>query len=280
MENYIIILLVVFIIDYILLLSLKNIFRLSSSKKYLLFLQGLNFIAFFIYWFLRLRTIEFIMLKILSYFIICLLVVDSYKFLNIIKIFTTKLLLMFSYYGFYIFISKLLKSIIFEICGINISFFAESLTFFAFLCYVFAIFHLIKLLSKKKILKSFLRRVSFFAFGKHIEIIGLIDTGNILYDTKTKKPVIILKSEVLKKYLPKNIYINITKGDYSKLNAIHYLKAVSIGNNAQDIPIIKVSKAIICDEGKIKFIDPVIGIVNHKFENSNMYDCLLHRDFV
>ena len=123
-----------------------------------------------------------------------------------------------------------------------------------------------------------MRKVSFFAFGKHIEIRGLLDTGNVLYDTKTKLPVIILNVNSVQKYLSKNDYKNITDKTYINSYVSHYLKVVTISKVQEEIPIIVPRFVVIKNGGEVKNVKCVLGLVNHNFENSNSYDCLLHRD--
>lgn len=280
MENYITFFAINFIVDLVLCFTLKKMFKLSCSKLGVFFLQILNICASAIYLFLELKFYEFVLLKIVADFVICLIITDSYKFSKILILFATSLLIMFSYYGFSKFIIKFVQSIFNEVFCIKLPYFCDFLIIFALFCYVFAIFALIHKLSKNKNLKTFLRKVSFLAFGKHIEIVGFIDTGNVLYDTKTKLPVIVLKCDSLKNFLPSKIYKNITNGNFSKLGVSHYIKCVSVAGKQMEIPIINIKKATISDGCDSKTFECVIGIVNHRFENSNEYDCLLHRDFV
>ena len=178
------------------------------------------------------------------------------------------------------FFQMLIQSLVIMIFGKEISNLCEILLVFAGICYVFAVFELVGYLSKKKILKSFLKRVSFLAFGRHIEIVGLLDTGNVLYDSKTNLPVIVLSVFALKNFLPSNIYKNITIGDFSELGVNHYLECVSVAEKTLSMPIIKIDSATIICGDKSQKVNCVLGIVNHRFEGSNEYDCLLHRDFV
>ena len=151
---------------------------------------------------------------------------------------------------------------------------------FAIILYIFAVFICVTKITKTTKIKSFIRKVSFFAFGKHIEIMGLLDTGNVLYDTKTKLPVIIVNVKSLKKYLPQKDYQNITNKNYLNSCFSHYLKVMTISKEQEEIPIIIPRFVVIKNGGDVKNVKCVLGFVNHNFENSNAYDCLLHRDLI
>lgn len=280
MESYIVFIFINLIIDYVLCLSLKQIFKLSCSKIMLFILQVINMALSVFFIILKMKFVLFIILKLAVYIFICLLITDSFEIKKLIKLYITSIGLLFSYFGFYKFFALLTKSIILQIFGKKMSTFFDLVTLIALLCYIFAIFSIIHNLSKNKNVKTFLRKVSFFAFGRHIEIMGLLDSGNVLYDTKTKLPVIVLCEQTLKKYLPQNDYENITTGNYSKIGVGHFIKAVSISNEEIDIPIIEIQKVKIFDGQNSKEIRCVLGLINHKFENSNLYDCLIHRDFI
>ena len=280
MENYIVFVLINFIIDYILCLTLKQIFKLSCHKTTLLILQILNIALSVFFAIFEMKFILFVILKMAIYMFICLLITDSFKIKDLFKIYFSAMALMFSYYGFCKFFTLFAKSIILQIFGKNIRSFYNLIIILGVICYIFALFALIHNLSRNKNIKNFLKKISFLAFGRHIEIMGLIDSGNVLYDTKTNLPVIIVNIQSLKKFLPQNTYKNITTNNYNELGVSHYLKAVSISNFEIDIPIIEIKKVKIFDSENAKEVKCVLGVVNHKFENANLYDCLIHRDLI
>ena len=107
---------------------------------------------------------------------------------------------------------------------------------------------------------------------------GLLDTGNVLFDTKTKLPVIIINVKALKEFLSQKNYQNITNKNYLNLGVSHYLKVATISNEENEIPIIIPKFVIIKNGGNVKNEKCVLGLVDHDFENSKDYQCLLHRD--
>lgn len=280
MENYIVFILISLTLDFVLFLSLKKLYKLESSNICIVLLQILNVTAGVIYLVLELKFYQFIIIKLVSNLLICLLITKSYKLSDFSLLYFSSLALMFSYYGFSKFMTALARAVIFQIFHKNLSIICDFVIIFAIICYIFAFFKLINILSKNKNLNSFLRKVSFFAFGKHIEIIGLLDSGNVLYDTKTKLPVIVIDVCALKKFLPKENYINITNCNYKNFPVSHYLNVVTVSDKTFDMPIVDIKFASIYCGTEKRNIKCVLGIVNHRFENSNRYDCLLHRDFI
>lgn len=278
MEKYIVIFILNFVIDYILLLSINNIFKLRVKKLNLLFLEIFNLCSLLICLYFDLKSHWTILGKMIVNFIIVLLITDSYKFKRLITLYFSLVVLMFSYYGFFKFLTVLVKVIFKSEFNKNLSYLSDLTIVFSFFCYIFAVFSLVSKLAKIKKLKSLLRKVSFFAFGKHIEIMGLLDSGNMLYDTKTNLPVIIINAKILAKYLPANDYENITKGNFSNLSFSHYLNVVTISKDETKVPIIMPKSVVISDGERVQNVKCVIGIVSHNFENANAYQCLLHRD--
>lgn len=278
MEKYIVIFILNLVIDYVLLLSINNIFKLGIKKINLLFLEIFNLCNLIISLYFELKSYEFIIGKLLVNIITILMITDSYKFKRLVCLYFSFIVLMFSYYGFFKFLTVLVKTIFKSGFCKNLSYLADLIIVFSFFCYIFAVFVLVSKLAKIKKIKSLLRKVSFFAFGKHIEIMGLLDSGNVLYDTKTKLPVVIINAKILSKYLSAKDYENITNKDYSKLLVSHYLSVMTISKEETEIPIIIPKGVTICDGNKVQNIKCVIGIVSHNFENANAYQCLLHRD--
>ncbi len=280
MEYYVTFLLVCYVVDVVRSYTIKNIFKLEIGFKGICFLQILSIILSSIYLFLQIKFYQFILIKLIVDFIIVLLMVDNYKILEVIKTYLLSIIIACSYYGFYKFMTLLTRVLVYDVFNIKISKISDIFILFALICYIFAVFAVINFLSKKKILKTYLRKVSFLAFGKHIEIVGLLDTGNVLYDNKTHLPVIMVSTYSLKKYLPDNIYKNITFNNFSVLKNVRFIKMVTVANKVVDVPVIETNHVTISDGENLKTEKCVIGIVGHNFESGNAYDCLLHRDFV
>ena len=117
--------------------------------------------------------------------------------------------------------------------------------------------------------------VSFFINGKHIEVVGLLDSGNSLKDTKTRKPVIVISSKVLKKYFSDFEFEMMLKKSFCD----YFLDCETASGSRFKMPVIDIGKVMINQNNFIKSFDCVLGVVNQKFYNKK-YECLLHQDFI
>lgn len=280
MEYNICFILLNFIIEYLICYILKTIYKLQIKNIMLFFLQVFNICNCVVYLFLSIKLYEFIMIKIIINMILSLLIIDSYKPKQIFSFIMISLLLLFSVYGISIFMLEIISALEIIIFNKKLSQFVEIMVFFAILLYIFAVFKSVKYLTRKKTIKHFIRKLSFFAFSKHIEFNGLIDSGNSLYDSKTGLPVVLVSVFALKNYLPHNIYKNITNGIYNDVKIDHYLKVYDAVGAVSKIPIISVSEVLIFNEGECNNFKCAIAMVNQVFEKGDEYSCLLHRDFV
>ena len=280
MENYIIFILSSIIIDYLFCYNLKTIFKLKIKNLSILFLQFLNVCNVSICIFFEMSFCYFIITKIFVTILICLLITDDYKLKKLISLCFASIVLMFSYYGFFCFMIELFKAVANDVFDKKLSFIWNLIIIIVLILYIFAVLLLTKSLYNRKNLNHFLRKVSFYAFGKHIEIVGLLDSGNTLIDDQSKKPVIVLSLYALKKILPKVSYDAVLKKDFSSLGVSHNLKIKFASGEVSQIPIIDIKSVNIVEDSKLKTFDCVIGLVDHKFENDETYQCLLHRNFV
>ena len=268
-----------FVLDYLVVLAQKSLFKLSVSNWYLLALQLLNISAGIIYVFCNLEFYQFILIKIFVNVVIALLITDSYRAKSVIALILSYLIFSFAEYGFTIFFIEFLKAVVFEIIGIKLQEFYNLTLFFAQLLFIYAIFTLISSLEDNKKLKKYLSKVSFSILGKHIEVTGLLDSGNSLYDTKTGKAVVIVSTSILKKILSHDEYKDVLCGDYSALGASDSVEYVTVGGTPRDMPIIRdVMVKVFCNgEACTKCCS--LGFVNQTF-GTNKFECLVHKDFV
>lgn len=190
------------------------------------------------------------------------------------------MLLFFSVFGFAEFMLLFVHASFVELFEIKIPKYYNFIVILCTIMYVFLIGGLVRLLSHRKVLKNYLTKVSFSLFCKHIEIVGLLDSGNSLKDTKTGKPVVIMSIKSLKKYLPKHDYLKVASGDFSPLHVSHYLDYTTISEKGSKMPIVEIDNIVIEKGDSIKKLDCVIGFVNHNFGDNNSFECLLHRDFI
>ena len=120
---------------------------------------------------------------------------------------------------------------------------------------------------------------SFLLFEKHIEITGLLDSGNTLYDTKTGKAVIVVSTKVLKRVLNSEEYNQVLKGDFSVLKNCDEIEYVSVGGIQAQMPIVRDVTVKVKSLSETVSKSCVIGFVNQTF-TSDKIECLVHKDFV
>ena len=223
----------------------------------------------------------FVIIKVLDYFVLTLLITDEYKLSRLFQLNSILVFSMFSVYGFMEFFIEFVKTLFLVEFNIKIGVFYHFLIVFAVFLYIFALVMFFGKLSKKKNIQNFLYTVSFFLFGKHIEITGLLDSGNSLYDTKTGKAVMIVSLYSLKKYLSEDDYENLLFDRSISLGASSYATCVTVGGNNVQVPIFDIGEVKIEQtDGSTKICKCVLGITKEKFAENDEYDCLLHREFI
>ena len=111
--------------------------------------------------------------------------------------------------------------------------------------------------------------------GKHIEMVGLIDSGNSLIDSKTNKPVVVVSSSIIKKHFNSLDVKFDGKNDLCK----RFIECVAVGGISFKMPIIDVESVTITTNNTAKRFDCVIGVVNQEFCDAKNYQCLIHRNF-
>lgn len=280
MENSLSILLSGLIIDLISLIILKKLFRLKTGYFMLLALQIILIMPTILLLFSILNLFFFILIKLFVWFVVVLLITDSYYFKDVFMLWFWQVILMFSIYGITAFLTAFAKSLLQTVFGISISSALDFVVVLGLLVYFLAIFGFVNCFSKNKSLKSFLTKVSFSVLGKHIEITGLVDSGNSLYDTKTGKAVVVVSASAFKNILPRAEYLRLLSGDFSVLPITHQINFVSIDGKTSDLPVFDIGNISVGSKLKPKTFKCVIGITLHELGEGKNFECLLHKDFI
>lgn len=150
---------------------------------------------------------------------------------------------------------------------------------------IFLIMNTINNLKSKISKKDIFYDIEIFIENKKTKIKALLDTGNMLKDPITQKPVIIVTNRSLKNILPKEILEdvnNILGGDkLGKLenfaNRIKIIPFNSLGNEHGILVGIQSNKIIVEDK-VIK--DVIIGIYEKEFSRRKKYDALIGIDLL
>lgn len=268
-----------FVLDVIVMLVLKKLFKLQVKTRHLLLLQVLSLCAIALNVFVFSKSYQYLLCKISFGILICLLITNAYNAKDLFELCAAYIIFMFAIFGFAVFMTEFTKVVIYEIVGKKIKKTCDFIVLLGVVLFVLIISFFAKVFSKTKTLNSFLSKVSFYLFGKHIEITGLLDSGNMLYDTKSGKPVVVISVVVLKQLLPFEDYKKFIQGDYSSVRLFNKLNYVAAGGKSHSMPIFDIGTITISINAKNTKKECVIGVVNQEFENGK-YQCLLHRDFV
>ena len=150
---------------------------------------------------------------------------------------------------------------------------------------VFLIITTINNLKSKISKRDIFYDIEIFIDNKKVKIKALLDTGNMLKDPISQRPVVIATRRSLKNVLPQEILEdikNILGGD--KLgginqfaNKIKLIPFKSLGNEHGILIGIKSNK-IIVDSNEIK--DVIIGIYEKEFSRTKKYDALIGIDLL
>lgn len=124
---------------------------------------------------------------------------------------------------------------------------------------------------------------------KKVEIIGLLDTGNLLRDPVTQTPVIIIQFSAIKDLLPEQVQSIFEKYKENDLEVISAITVENISNmKFRLIPFkslgkengmligFKPDKVIVKDDEDKVFRDIIVGIYNNNLSNDDNYVALLH----
>lgn len=125
--------------------------------------------------------------------------------------------------------------------------------------------------------------------NKSVEVVGFLDTGNLLRDPITKFPVIIIQFNAIKELLPEQVQDIFKRYKENDLEAISAIMVENIANiKFRLIPYkslgkengmligFKPDKVIVKDDEDKIFCDIIIGIYNSTISNDNDYVALLH----
>lgn len=268
-----------FVLDYLINLSQKKLFKLQVKNICVLLLQVFNVACVAIFLFCDIEIYLFLILKIAANLIISLLITNYYNAKEIALLFGFYLIFLFSVYGFAIFFTEFTRVVILKLFGYYVEKIYNYLLLFGNLMFIFIIVFFAQNIGKNKTINSFLMKVSFLLFGKHIEITGLLDSGNVLYDTKTGKAVVVVSAAIFRQVLPKKDYIKFLKHDYSSVKVSNEISCVVVGGTKLTMPVFDVGLVSVSNGEKTITKDCVLGVVNQEFVQGK-YQCLIHRDFV
>ena len=151
-----------------------------------------------------------------------------------------------------------------------------------------------KFMKKRISKKDMYCNITIYFNEKNIEVVALLDTGNMLKDPITSMPVIVVEKGILKNILPDNILNNLNRiigGDVQKeiyedetlkfITRFRVIPFSSIGKTNGMLLGFKANKVEIKDEENIDIINNVIvGIYENKLSKKNQYSALIGLDLI
>ncbi len=271
--DYISIVLSVFLIEFVVDCLILKIFKINYSWIYLLFLQVPKICASVICLIYSNIVWLCFLSKIISKMICILFITDSFKIKKLVGLFLTEIMLLFSIGGFLEFLLLYLNAGMNDLFLQKIDKNHHFLVVFLIIIYIFAFFRIVRLIEKNKFKKRFFVNVSFSLFGKHINLYGLIDSGNSLFDPLTRLPVVLVSFDVLKNILSSG------ELDYLLTKKSRKISCDIISGSKMEISIFKINKFLVKNENETQKHMCMVGVVEHRFDRGK-FDCLLHRDFL
>lgn len=125
--------------------------------------------------------------------------------------------------------------------------------------------------------------------NKTVEVIGLLDTGNLLRDPLTQTPVIIIQFSAIKELLPNEVQSIFEKYKENDLQVISEIMVENVTNlKFRLIPFKSLGKengmligfkpdnVVVKDDEDKSFCDIIVGIYNNNLSNDDKYVALLH----
>lgn len=265
--------LVAVVIELLVDIIVLRIFKIKYNFIYIMFLQVPKVCALVL--FIELKQSAWIkaLYLILSQIIVVFFLTDSVKFKKYLEIFFMEYMILFSISGFTMFLTKWFESLYLHYFLKDFPKKWRCLAVFAIFLYIFAFFAIVRNLSKNKKLEHHLTEMSLSFGQRHINVYGLVDSGNSLIDPKTKKPVLVVSLSSILKLMSKKKYQKIVS------EQSHFIKCETISSCGFSLPILDNIKVKIKVENELLEVDCVLGVIDKKFENGR-YDCLLQRDFL
>ena len=145
--------------------------------------------------------------------------------------------------------------------------------------YLFLMIKLIKYAKVKNLHNTCIYNVVVKVGDNDYNINGLYDTGNMVYDNISKKPLLIISSNFYKKMINSlnfdKMFNNNYKNNYFKNS--HYINIKTVSNNEKILVFEIDAIKVYLNKNVYKSTDVCVGVSKTNF---NDFDCILHKDFL
>lgn len=211
-----------------------------------------------------------ILIKILTGLIMCLIVVKNFNFANISLLFIVFLSFTFLLGGFCFFIIYLFNGKMVNLVTLNYNLpISLKLIFVLLGLYVFFLIRAIQVFYKKQKIETFYYNLEIFCNNKKIKLKAYLDSGNLLQDSDSGLPVIIVSFNTLNKLFFNQISIL----DFLTNNLNHkikgkYINCNNVTTNSKMFVFEPNSVVLKEKNGQVKKLNVLIGVANSNFNNS------------
>ena len=226
--------------------------------------------------FVNLNSYVNLLIKILCGILMCVIVINNFNFKSLSLLFLVFLSVTFLMGGFCFFIVYLLGGEIYSLTKMSYDL-PISLGVLSILIgiYVFFLVKIIQIFYKKQKLSNFYYDLYLTANGKDFKIKAYLDSGNLLQDSQTGLPVLIINFSLLTKiYKEVNIIDFLNYKLYHKIKG-RYILANSV-NGSKNMFIFQADQIYTkLNNGQVKNLHMLIGVTNSNFIKDNSFEALL-----
>lgn len=138
----------------------------------------------------------------------------------------------------------------------------------------------LKARNKRRVIENFSFKVRLSIDGKQVEEEGFLDSGNVLYDPVTGKPIVLITYDIFSKFFHED-YLNayMKKIDASKFKCGHYVKINTVASGTS-ILVFDADKLEVLGAQARTYNDISLGLSFSGFDNSLGRKILLHSELV
>lgn len=227
--------------------------------------------------FLQLNYYIDILVKLLCGLIMCVIVINKLSFKTLGLFFVVFLSFTFLMGGFCFFIIYLLGGEVYSLEKMNYNL-PISLGLLSILIgvYVFFLIKVIKIFYKKQKLDSFYYDLFLKVNEKELKLKAYLDSGNLLQDSQTGLPVLIISyNTFLKMFKEKINIIDFLNNKLDHKIKGKYITAGSVNGNRKMFVFKAESISIKLSNGQAKDLHMLVGVSGGNFSSDNSFDALL-----
>lgn len=137
----------------------------------------------------------------------------------------------------------------------------------------------LKFRQRREIIDKFTYSVLLKNKGEEVICEGFLDSGNMLYDTISKKPIMLVDFDIFHKLYSNISYFNVLSKTFDE-NLVkngHYIKVNSLSVGASML-VFSIDEVVVGENRRVK--DPMLGLSLSGFEKSFGRSVLLHSELV